>query len=183
MDNTNIKNRVKIVTSFSPSDNIILTGFMGCGKSYFSTRLAEALSYDLKDSDTMIEADENLSITEIFSKFGEDYFRKLEARSAEKIKKLSSCVIATGGGFPIYYKDIKSLGIVIYMDISFDDIVKRMSQEDIQKRPLFSDINQAKKLFDARENIYKERSHFHINASVSMEEMIAQTKAFLFNRS
>lgn len=183
MDSTNTKNKVIIVTSSLPSDNIILTGFMGCGKSYFSSRLAQALGFRLKDSDAMIEADAKLAIKDIFSQYGEAYFRRLESQAADKIKTLSSCVIATGGGFPIYYEDIKSLGTVIYMQIPFEEIVKRMTPQDIAKRPLFSDMKKAKELFDSREALYKERSHFHINASASIDEMINQTKDFLSQKA
>lgn len=152
---------------------------MGCGKSYFASHLAKALGFSLDDTDSMIEKEAKCSIKEIFSTFGEDHFRMLEAQVAEKIKSFHHYVIATGGGFPIYYKDVKKLGTVIYMDISFEDILVRMSAEDIGKRPLFKDIKKAKKLFDEREKIYKERSHFQLDATLSIETMIQKAKDFL----
>lgn len=174
-----IKRKEIIVVSPSPSDNIILTGFMGCGKSYFSSRLAASLNFTLEDTDTMIENEAKISIKEIFSTFGESYFRTLEAQAAEKIKTFHKSVVATGGGFPIYYKDIKALGTVIYMDISFDAILSRMNEEDILKRPLFSDLKAARELFNEREKIYKERSHFQLDATLSVEKMIEISKDFL----
>ena len=145
---------------------------MGCGKSYLSSRLAQELGYELKDSDTMIEESEKISIKEIFQKHGEEYFRSLESKAAEKIKTLSSSVIATGGGFPIYYKDIKSLGMVVYMDISFEDILKRMTPQDVAKRPLFRDIDRARSLYNDRIDIYKDRSHYQVDATMSVDDMI-----------
>ena len=161
------------------SDNIILTGFMGCGKSYFASRLAKALGYELTDTDEMIEEQEKRSIKEIFANDGETYFRELEAKIAEKIKSLDHCVISTGGGFPIYYNDIKKLGTVIYMDISFEDIVKRMSPEDIKKRPLFSDLHKAKSLYNERKSSYCKNSDYQLDASSSIDEMIRSVRKFI----
>lgn len=174
-----IKKKEIVVVSPSPSDNIILTGFMGCGKSYFASRLAAALNFSLEDTDKMIEKEAKMSIKEIFALYGEKHFRDLEAEIAEKIKKFYGCVIATGGGFPIYYKEVKNLGKVVYMEISFEDILSRMSQEDIMKRPLFSNLKEARKLFNEREKIYKERSHYHLDATQPIEKMIKCTKDFL----
>jgi len=176
MDSMNIKKRVINVALPLPSDKIILTGFMGCGKSYLSTHLARSLGFSLEDSDSMIENEENRTINEIFSESGESYFRELEAKIAEKMKHLSHCVIATGGGFPIYYSDIKSLGLVIYMDISFDEILRRMTQEDIKKRPLFQDVEKARSLYNSRLAIYKDRSHYQVDATKNIDEMISFIK-------
>ncbi len=59
--------------------NIILTGFMGVGKTSVGTQLAKDLGYTFVDIDKLIEADQNLAITAIFSKFGEPFFREVEA--------------------------------------------------------------------------------------------------------
>jgi shikimate kinase len=161
------------------SNRVILTGFMGCGKSYFASRLADILDYDIYDTDTLIVKKTSRSISDIFNNDGEDTFRALEADIADDIKAFKEAVIATGGGFPIYYKDICSLGTVIYMDIEFDDIVSRMNEDDFIKRPLFQDIDKARALFLERKSIYEERSHFKLNASQDIALMLEDVVNFL----
>lgn len=168
------------MASSLPSDKIILTGFMGCGKSFFSKKLADDLKLPLFDTDSMIEKKAELSIKEIFARYDEAYFRSLEADIAAFIHKSNqSAVYATGGGFPIYYDQVLKIGTVIYMDIPFETIVERMDKSEIAKRPLFQDLDQAKKLYDSRLTLYKERSHFQIDATQSIEDMIQSVKAFL----
>jgi len=78
--------------------NIILTGFMGVGKTSVGTRLAKDLGYVFIDTDELIEADQKITITEIFSNFGEPYFRDVETRVIRQILENEGQVIATGGG-------------------------------------------------------------------------------------
>ncbi len=183
MVNMSIKKKESKMASSLPSDKIILTGFMGCGKSYFSQRLAEALKLPLYDTDSLIEAKEGISITEIFSRYDESYFRTLEAEIAFDIQKSSqAAVYATGGGFPIFYHDILEIGTVIYMDIPFKQIVARMSAEDIKKRPLFQDLDQALALYNSRLELYKKRCHLQIDATQSIEQMVQCVQSFLHTR-
>lgn len=152
---------------------------MGCGKSYFSKRLSDELHFKLFDTDSLIEAKYQKSIKDIFALHGETYFRSLESDIASDIVHFDNAIIATGGGFPIFYEDICTLGTVVYMDISFEDIIVRMSEEDISKRPLFQNLQEAQKLYNQRKDLYIKRSHFSIDASQSIETMIAETQYLL----
>jgi len=180
MDSMSIKKKAIIVALPSPSDNIILTGFMGCGKSHFSYYLAKELGFALKDTDSMIEAKANSSIKEIFDNFGESYFRSLEKEISLEIQnKCSHTVFATGGGFPIHCETILEIGTVFYMDIPFEKILERMTQQERDKRPLFQDIEQAKALYDSRLQLYRERSHYQIDATKPIEDMVNFVKSKL----
>ena len=77
---------------------IVLTGFMGTGKTSVGRELCRKLGYQLVDTDTLIEEREGMPIPLIFKKKGEDYFRKLEQRVAEEVSHMTRSVIATGGG-------------------------------------------------------------------------------------
>ena len=68
--------------------NIILCGFMGCGKSTLGKMLAQKLNMEFLDIDKIIEDKQNLNISEIFESFGKDYFRKLESATVNKICKI-----------------------------------------------------------------------------------------------
>ena len=78
--------------------NIIFTGFMGVGKTSVGTRLARDLGFVFVDTDLLIEADQKITITEIFSSFGEQYFRDVESRIIGRVLADEGQVVSTGGG-------------------------------------------------------------------------------------
>ena len=139
-------------------NNIILTGFMGSGKSTIGRKLVQKLknSYFL-DTDSLIEHFENRSISTIFEIEGENYFREAEKRVFNWIKQnVQNSVISTGGGLPVFVPEIKEAGVVIYLKVDFYDIVSRLSDEELKNRPLFQNIEEAKKLFLKRDTIYQQ---------------------------
>jgi len=160
------------------SNNIILTGFMGSGKSTIGRILAKKMDSYFLDTDSLIEHFENREISEIFKNDGENYFRECEKKVFEWIKKnVKNSVISTGGGLPMFVPEIKEAGKVIYLKVEFDDIVSRLTKEEIAKRPLFQDLDQAKKLFDKRDKIYSKLADFTIqnnDISCSVKEILGE---------
>jgi len=145
-------------------NNIILTGFMGSGKSTIGRELAKQIkdSYFL-DTDSLIEHFENRRIGEIFETDGESYFRECEKKVFDWIKaNVKNSVISTGGGLPVFIPEIKEAGFVVYLKVDFEDIVKRLSKDEIAKRPLFRDFNKAKELFYKRDEIYSKLADLSI---------------------
>lgn len=106
---------------------------------------------------------ENRKIKAIFEEDGENYFRKLEQKMAKWLEKsVKNCVISTGGGF---YKvtNLSKIGTVVYLKSSFEGILKRLKEHEnaetkLAKRPLLSDLEKAKKLFDEREKAYESKA-------------------------
>ena len=144
--------------------NIILTGFMGSGKSTIGRIIAKKLEHSyFLDTDSLIEHFENRSISDIFESDGEEYFREAEKRVFNWIKNdVKNGVISTGGGLPMFVPEIKEAGIVIYLKVEFDEIINRLSDEEIKKRPLFQNPKKAKELFDRRDKIYQELADYTI---------------------
>jgi shikimate kinase len=144
--------------------NIILTGFMGSGKSTIGRIIAKKLDHSyFLDTDALIEHFENREISDIFANEGEEYFREAEKRVFNWVKNdVKNAIISTGGGLPIFVPEIKEAGIVIYLKVEFDDIVKRLDEEEIKKRPLFADLNKAKELFLLRDEIYMRLADYTI---------------------
>ncbi|WP_456488780.1 shikimate kinase [Caminibacter pacificus] len=159
--------------------NVILTGFMGSGKSTIGRILAKELNTYFIDTDNLIEYLENRSIKEIFEKEGEESFRKKERYCFEWIKNnVKNTVISVGGGFPVFIPEIKEAGVVIYLKVDFDDILKRMSEDEIAKRPLFQDIKKAKELFSKRDNIYRQLADYIIE-NRDIDETIKKIKGII----
>ncbi len=78
--------------------NVIITGFMGTGKTTVGREVARMLSCEFHDTDEIIEARTSMSIADIFKRHGEQYFRELEAVVLSDLARSNQSVIATGGG-------------------------------------------------------------------------------------
>jgi shikimate kinase len=78
--------------------NIILTGFMGTGKTAVGKELSRLLNMRLVDVDSKIEESRKMKITDIFKNFGEPYFRDAETEMIRKLARTKNTVISTGGG-------------------------------------------------------------------------------------
>ena len=78
--------------------NIVLIGFMGTGKSTVGKLLAQSLSWDFVDTDCVIGEVTNLSVTEIFRRYGQTRFRSEERIVVARLSQQDQLVIATGGG-------------------------------------------------------------------------------------
>ncbi len=108
--------------------NIVLTGFMCSGKSTIGDAIAKKVGFKFVDSDTYIEEKVNMSVSEIFDKYGECEFRKIEKQCIKEISDMTSVVIATGGGVVLDVENINNLrknGIVFFLDVSLETILER----------------------------------------------------------
>lgn len=116
---------------------IVLVGMMGSGKSSVGKKLAAALGLNFIDIDEEIEMVSERKISEIFSEFGEDEFRRLEARVIERVLGEGTQVVATGGGAfvnPTSREIILDQGVSIWLDASLDTLWSRV--KDKSHRPL-----------------------------------------------
>ena len=89
--------------------NIILTGFMGTGKSTVGTKIAERLNRRFVDMDREIEKLTGMTISELFRRYGEGRFRSEEKLMAKKIAVQDDLVVATGGGIVLDQENIELL--------------------------------------------------------------------------
>jgi len=128
---------------------------MGSGKSTVGRKLAKEINSYFLDTDELIETFENKNISQIFQTEGEEAFRAMERRCFNWIKRcVKDTVISVGGGFAVYIPEIREAGRVVYLKVDFDEIAKRMTKEEIIKRPLFRDLKKAKELFEKRDEVY-----------------------------
>lgn len=123
--------------------NIVLVGFMGCGKSTLGKKIAKKLNIPFIDSDQEIERLEGISVSEIFALKGEKYFRKLEHDFLLKLKESQSntaekIVLSCGGGMPCFFDNMQllnELGASFYVKLSAFELAKRLTLAKT-KRPL-----------------------------------------------
>ncbi|WP_150295426.1 shikimate kinase [Sphingobium estronivorans] len=116
---------------------IVLVGMMGVGKSTVGRRLAARLGLGFVDADEEIEKAAGMTITEMFERYGEAYFRDGERRVIGRLMDGEPKVIATGGG-AFMQEDTRTLildhALAIWLDADIDTLVDRVSRRE--GRPL-----------------------------------------------
>ncbi len=138
--------------------NIIITGFMGTGKSVVAKELARKLKMEFIDMDQIIEEDQGMSISDIFARYGENYFRVQENKLVKKLSQKENMVIATGGGTLLSSDNARMLGqageiVCLYADSQ--TIYNRVKRKN--NRPLLKGENVLSKisrLLEERKKIY-----------------------------
>lgn len=142
--------------------NIILIGFMGCGKSSIGRHMSENYQYTLIDTDSYIEKQQKCTISEVFEKNGEEYFRQLETQCLLDLINTSDdkMIIAVGGGLPMREENrelLHKLGKVVYLRAAIDTLEKRLKGDTT--RPLIQGGELRQKienLFNLRQDTYEE---------------------------
>ena len=120
--------------------NIILTGFMGTGKTAVGKRLAKRLGWDFVDLDQLIEESAGMPIARIFVERGEPVFRRLERRFIARIVHGDHRVIATGGGAMVDSQSrgrLRASGLVVCLTAKPQAILTRVGRR-IAARPLLA---------------------------------------------
>jgi shikimate kinase len=139
--------------------NIVLTGFMGTGKTAVGRELSRLLSMQLIDVDAEIEAGQKMTINEIFQRFGEKYFRDLETETIRRIVAGNNLIISTGGGAVLREENMEALrenGIVFCLDAHPETILERTNRSE--DRPLLrteDPMAKIKELLNFRRPFYK----------------------------
>lgn len=129
-------------------NNIILTGYMGCGKTTLGKKLSFRERIPFLDTDKMIEAKQKKSIPEIFDNEGEAAFRQMETECLREIlSDKEHFIISVGGGLPLKEENqklLKELGAVIYLKAEPDTIYGRLKNDTT--RPLLRGENPQEKI-------------------------------------
>jgi shikimate kinase len=139
--------------------NIILTGFMGTGKSAVGKLLAERLGWEFFDTDDIIQNETGFSIATIFAKKGEAHFRALEAKAVALLGLLDKAVIACGGGVVLNSQNMDELeknGIVVCLTAAPEVIFERVKNDT--GRPLLKTkepLQKMRDLLSERESCYR----------------------------
>lgn len=137
--------------------NIVLIGFMGCGKSSVAKALNQLLGFRVVEMDDLIcRKTKTQNMQELFAKKGELRLRIEEIALAKKYASKQNLIISTGGGVVLnkivldYFKQAGAK--VIFLHASFEQIVSRLKADD--SRPLFKDQRVAKELYAFRLPLY-----------------------------
>ena len=145
--------------------NIVLTGFMGVGKSTTGKILAQKLKLNFVDTDEEIEKIYNMTIPEIFAKYGETKFREYETEVIKKVSEKDGCLISCGGGVvksETNMNYLKQSGKIVNLYASVDKIIKNIDND--ANRPLI--FGKSK---DEIANLMNEREKFYKNCHIRID--------------
>ena len=144
-----------------------LIGFMGSGKTTHGRKLASHLKVDFIDLDEVFEKQNNISISNYFTVFGEEKFREKESELLKNTAYPENAVISTGGGLPCFFDNLdwmKQHGTIIYLKVPPKVIASRLTNAKTE-RPLLQDKT-GEELLQFITQKLAEREPFYLKAQV-----------------
>lgn len=147
--------------------NIFLIGFMGAGKSTISDYLKNVLAMDVVEMDQCIVERQEMSISDIFETYGEEYFRELETNLLIEMQSRSNVVVSCGGGVPMREHNVvemKKNGRVVLLTAKPETILERV--KDNHDRPLLENNKNVSFIADLLE---KRRAKYEAAADIVVE--------------
>jgi len=161
---------------------LVLTGFMGAGKTTVGRLLATRLNWDFLDLDAYIESRTGLTVPSIFSTHGEARFRQLESTALASALGRNRLVLALGGGAPEVLTNRLLLEqtpatSIIFLDAPFPALFDRCMMQALNPgatdRPILADPAAAEARFLARQPIYRRLARLTLDtASLTPEETV-----------
>jgi shikimate kinase len=158
-------------------NNLILCGFMGCGKTTVGKLLAKRLGLEYIDLDDEIIREAGMPIPDIFSIYGEAHFRDLEHEAVHNLARRVNCVVSTGGGAMTFDRNIEAIDqrdLVVFLDAPFEVCYSRIKDSD---RPILrqNTPEQFQALFARRREAYRKAAQngLTIDAGRSADEVAA----------
>ena len=157
-------------SSVTLPENIVLIGFMGCGKSTVGRELHQRLGFQLADMDQIIEQRTGKPITSIFADEGEQAFRDMETALLKELGAPDAPrrIISTGGGVVVRAENrdlIRSLGYVVWLDAPIKVILERTRKN--RTRPLLltdeDPEERIRNMMEARRPFYQETAHLKLD--------------------
>jgi shikimate kinase len=165
---------------------VVLTGFMGAGKTTVGRRLSELAGVPFIDLDERIERRFGASVREIFARQGEPAFRAAERQELERALAPDPSVVATGGGtltFPANLELARERGLVVWLHPTFATLARRVGGLGKSDRPLFRDEEQAFALYRERLSAYAGADlTVDVGAEESIDEVAGRLRLLLKER-
>ena len=153
-------------------NHIVIIGFMGSGKTRVGKRLAKDLGLPFIDVDRLIVKKMNMSVKEVFERFGEAFYRALETMAVKELSTDSERkVISVSAGLPLQeqnQKYLQSMGTIIYLKGSAATLIKRLEGTENKEEKI-------KKLLKQRDPVYEKFADIKVVTGVKpFDELIAE---------
>jgi shikimate kinase len=166
----------------APIKRIVLTGFMGSGKSTVGPLVAARLGWRFVDADNVIEAEAGLGIAEIFARHGETAFRDMEHATIKRLASNDGLVLALGGG-AIEHAETRELlltaegTLLVHLEVALETTLARCGGTE-HERPVLADRANLEGRYARRLPLYR-MAHVSIISDALTADEVAQavTKA------
>lgn len=160
--------------------NIILIGYMGCGKTTVGKSLAKLESAIFLDTDERIEEKQGRTISEIFATDSESAFRDMETAYLKDLIRLKreGMIISTGGGMPMRLENrelLRKLGFVVYLKAEPETVYERV--KDDTKRPLLQcedPLSRIRDMMEQRKEAYESTAHYILQVDRHKQQELAE---------
>lgn len=161
---------------------IYLCGFMASGKTTVGNALSKKLNIDYVDTDELLVETYGQSISDIFEKYGEDYFRDLEHNIAKKTADMKCGVVSTGGGMLTFDRNgeiLKKSGIIICLVRDFDVIYQEIKSD--KRRPLAQTKTKAelRDMYEKRISKYQKYADYTVVNSGSIDDCVKKIMSII----
>jgi shikimate kinase len=190
---TNPATAIPMPTAHRPApQRLVLTGFMGAGKTTIGRLLSDRLGWGFLDLDAHLEKRTGQTVPDIFAQHGEDRFRRLESTALASALTHRSTVIALGGGTPERLTNRLLLEqtpatFVIFLDAPFttlfDRCVLQQFGDPSLARPVLADPDAAQARFAARHPLYVRLAGITIDTAALTPEQTVDALLFSLNQS
>ena len=159
-------------------NHIFLIGFMGSGKSTVAKYLSSAYQMKQIEMDEQIEKNEGRSISSIFEKEGEEYFRTLETELLKSLDPRETFVVSCGGGAAVKEENVREMkekGRIILLSAQPETVYVRVKNS--HNRPLLEgnmNVSYIKELMDKRQKLYERAADFQVKTDGRTAEDISE---------
>ena len=156
--------------------NIFLIGFMGCGKSTIASTLSGMLDIPQVEMDGLIVQEQNMLITEIFEKYGEEHFRDIETDLVRRLQEQDGVVVSCGGGAVLREENrmlMKESGVIVLLTATPETIFERVKNST--NRPVLNgnmNVAYITELMDRRRACYEAAADFVVSTDGKDSETI-----------
>ena len=161
-----------------PKKHIFLIGFMGAGKSTVASALSEQLDMELMEMDAELVRREGMAISEVFKKYGEDYFRDAESKLVCDLQQMEARVVSCGGGVvvrPQNVENMKKNGVIFLLTAEPETIYERV--KDSSDRPILNgnmNVEYIRSLMEKRDSLYKQAADYVIETDGKTVQEISE---------
>lgn len=159
-------------------NHIFLIGFMGSGKSTVAKYLSSAYQMKQIEMDEQIEKNEGRSISTIFEKEGEEYFRTLETELLKSLDPRETFVVSCGGGAAVKEENVREMkekGRIILLSAQPETVYVRVKNS--HNRPLLEgnmNVSYIKELMGKRQKLYERAADFQVKTDGRTAEEIGE---------
>lgn len=160
-------------------NHVIMTGFMGAGKTTVGEALAKKKQIPFLDTDQLIEKKAGMTISRIFETQGEEAFRKMETSVLEDLlERDDQTVISVGGGLPLRDENrelLWKLGTVVYLQVKPETVLKRLKGDNT--RPMLQGGEageRVRSLLEYRTPLYQKAANLVVDVDDKTVSKIAE---------